>query len=135
MMLARVVPLFLLTTLAGPPARSTRVLTISVSTEPASATAPLRIIASSGTIASGGRSYRGSADTLRLTGSAEITTQDPIFIATFIADAPGARVGVDVREDGNRVVAGAGPAIVVIRTPMGAQLQAMPTPAELRRTP
>jgi hypothetical protein len=134
MIFTRVAPLVFLTILAGPP-RQTPILTVSVSSDPASNSAPLRIIASAGTIVSGGRSYRSSADTLRLTGSAEVTTRDPVFVATFIADTPGARISVVVRENGNPAASGVGEAIVVIRTPLGAQLQAMAVPAELRRTP
>ena len=135
MIFTRVAPLVFLTILTGPP-RRTPVLTVSVSSDPPSASAPLRIIAASaGTVASGGRSYRGAADTLRLTGSAEVTSQDPVFVATFIADAPGARVSVAVRENGNLAASGTGEAIVVIRTPLGAQLQAMAIPVELRRAP
>jgi hypothetical protein len=71
---------------------------------------------------------------LRLTGSAELTTRDPVFAGTFIADAPGARLSVSVRENGSPVASGEGQAIVVIRTPLGAQLQAM-SASTLQRTP
>jgi hypothetical protein len=133
-MFSRITAFVFLATLGGPP-RQTPLLTISVSSEPVSASAPLRIIASSGTIVSRGQSYRASTDTLRVTGSAELTSTDPIVVATFLADEPRGRVSVEVREDGNRQASGTGEAIVVIRTPVGAQLQAMAIPAELRRKP
>jgi hypothetical protein len=132
MQLTRIAPIVLAATLADSP-RHAPLLTVSVSTSTASAS--FRIIASSGTVVSNGQSYRTSPDTLTVTGSAELTSKDPIFIGTFLADTPGSRVSVEVREDGNRQASGAGEAIVVIRTPVGAQLQAMAIPAELRHKP
>jgi len=60
-------------------------------------------------------------------------TEDRQFAGTFIADAPGVRVAVVVRENGNLVASGEGEAIVVIRTPLGAQLQAMAASVLQRR--
>jgi hypothetical protein len=123
MIFARFAPLVVLTVFAGP-APKVSTLTVSISSDPASASAPLRVVASSGTVTSAAKSYQASADTLRLTGTAELTTSDPVFAGTFIADAPGARLSVAVRENGSLVASGVGEAIVVIRTPLGAQLQA-----------
>jgi len=134
MLFTRIAPIVAFATLADAP-RQTPILTIAVSSDPVSASAPLRIIASSGTITSAGQSYRAAADTLRVTGSAELTSHDPIVVATFLADAPGGRVSVEVREDGTRQTSGVGGAVVVIRTPVGAQLQAMAIPTELQRKP
>jgi hypothetical protein len=132
MLFTRIAPLVFLATLAHGP-RQAPLLTVTVSSDAGSAS--LRIIASSGTVESNGQSYRASRDTLRVTGSAELTSKDPIFIGTFLADTPGSRINVEVREDGTRQASGAGEAIVVIRTPVGAQLQAMAIPPELRRKP
>jgi hypothetical protein len=134
MMLARVT-LFLLVGFLVTPPRHAPMLSISVTADPASASAPLRVIASSGTVVASGRSYRAAGDTLRVIGAAELTTQDPIFVATFIADAPGGRVRASVRENGIETLQGRGDVVVIMRTPQGAQLQAMPVPPELRRTP
>jgi hypothetical protein len=134
MIFTRVAPLVFLTLLAGPSPQAPT-LTISVSSDPASASAPFRVIANGGTVVSGERSYRAAADTLRLAGSAELTSQDPVFVATFIADAPGGHLQALVRENGTLTMSGIGETIVVIRTPQGAQLQAMGRPAELRRAP
>ena len=107
------------------PVPATSTLTISISGSPVSSSAPLQVVASSGTIVSAGQSYRASADTLRLAGSAELTTRDPVFAGTFVAGASGNRLHVDVRVNGDIVASGTGEAIVVIRTPLGAELQAM----------
>ena len=134
MLIGRFTPLVLLSLFAVP-ARRAPVLTISITSDPASATAPLRIIANTGTIVADGHTYRAASDTLRLAGSAELTTQDPVLVASFIADAPGGRLHATVRENGVETLQGRGDFIVVIRTPEGAQLQAMRTPPELRRAP
>jgi hypothetical protein len=127
MLVTRFTPLLFLSLVANP-AHHTPTLTISVTADPVSPSAPLRIIASAGTVVAAGRSYRASSDTLRVTGSAELTTQDPIVVATFIADASGGRLRATVREDGVETLSGRADLILVVRTPQGAQLQAMPTP-------
>ena len=132
MLFARFAPLVALTLFAGS-AHKAPTLTVSISSDPISASAPLRVIATSGTIVSAAKSYRAASDTLRLVGNAELTTTDPVFAGTFIADAPGVRVAVTVRENGNLIASGEGEAIVVIRTPLGAQLQAMAASVLQRR--
>lgn len=128
MLFTRFAPLAFLTLLAGPP-RQTPLLTISVSSDPVSASAPIRVFSSAG------RTNGNAADTLRIMGTAEFSTKDPVFVATFIADSPSGHVSVSVREDGTLKASGVGEAVIVIRTPLGAQLQAMAVPAELRRAP
>ena len=105
------------------PARLAPTLTISISG--ADSTASFRVVANAGNLRSGGTAYRVSGDTLRLHADADLSTTEPVFAGTFIAEAPTSRISVVVRENGNVVASGQGEAIIVIRTPLGAQLQAM----------
>jgi hypothetical protein len=124
MIFARVVPLLVVAGFAAPP-RTASTLTISVTSASAAIPTPVRVIANAGTVTNAGKTYRANMDTLRITGSAEFSTSEAVFAGTFLADISGARVSVTVRENGTLVASGEGEAIVVIRTPLGAQLQAM----------
>lgn len=100
--------------------------TLSISITGASSTMPsFRVVANAGDLRSGGAAYRVAGDTLSLHADADLSTTEPVFAGTFIAEAPTSRISVVVREKGNVVAAGQGEAIIVIRTPLGAQLQAM----------
>ena len=134
MFIARFVPLVLLSLWATPP-RPAPTLTITVTSDPPSSTAEIRIIAANGTLTSQGQTYRAASDTLRVRGTAELTTTDVITMATFIADQPGHRIRATVREGGTEALSARGELIVVTRTPGGPQVQAMAIPVELRRGP
>jgi hypothetical protein len=107
-------------------------LVISARTD---ASAPFRVIATSGTVVTGGQARKAVSDTLNVVGSAELTAQDPIVTATFVADRPNQRLSITVRENGVETLRGAGELVIVFRTPQGAQLQVTPVPPELRRSP
>ena len=100
--------------------------TLSISISGAASTMPsFRVVANAGNLRSGGTAYPVSGDTLLLHADADLSTTEPVFAGTFIAEAPTSRISVVVRENGNVVASGQGEAIIVIRTPLGAQLQAM----------
>jgi len=122
-----------LATIGSRPAAHAPTLVITASMEPSSAA--FRVIATGGSLSAGGEVRRVASDTLHASGTAELTTADPIVTATFIADRPAQRIRVTVRQNGVETLQGSGDMIVVFRTPQGAQLQAMLVPPELQRAP
>jgi hypothetical protein len=55
-----------------------------------------------------------------------------VSVVSFIADRPGAPVHVTARQGTDGPYKASGDMVVVIRTPLGVQVQAMHAPAELR---
>jgi hypothetical protein len=130
----RLLPLLALSLWAGPAQRAST-LTITVTNDPPSSTAEIRVVATNGRISAAGQTSRATNDTVRVHGTVELTISDPITMATFITDQPGHRIRAVVQQDGAESLQGRGELIVVTRTPAGPQIQAMALPAELRRAP
>jgi hypothetical protein len=91
----------------------------------------MRVIASGGIVKSGGRTYAAKSDTLRLSGTVEVAATEAVMIVSFIGDH-GQFLRASVTEGGVENYTGRGEMIVIVRTPMGVQLEAMKAPDDAR---
>jgi hypothetical protein len=90
-------------------------------------TAAIRVVATGGTITSGGKTYPGNNDTLRLVAPVRFTSTEPVVMATFIADDPNELLRAS---DGERQASG--PMVIVVRMPGETRFSAMAVPSELQ---
>jgi hypothetical protein len=110
--------------------------TIRVAAEgPDSGAAPLRVVATSGTLTAQGASQPAGPDTARVTGPVELVVTDSVGEATFVADRPDRRLHAVVLQGGKTSLEGWGSTVVVLWTPEGARVRAMAYPDPPQRAP
>jgi hypothetical protein len=90
-------------------------------------TGAIRVVATGGTITSGGKTYRANNDTLRLVAPVRFASTEPVVMATFIADDPKELLRAS---DGDRQATGA--MVIITRMPGETRFVSMAVPSELQ---